>query len=157
MHHTTRLQPRGPGLAPEPVLAPPYLESSHRRILIAWQSHQRRLHGSPHIQGQHPKQLCSCLTGQVSHLELKNKPPTLQQTFVKPCELCPVPSRPRRSCGLWQEREMPASSTPLAPLCPFNTSDHSTPRSSSLLSNLRGIFPPPQWSKISAAMQYALP
>lgn len=33
-----------------PVLAPPYLESSHRQILIAWQSHQRRLHGSPHVQ-----------------------------------------------------------------------------------------------------------
>lgn len=141
----------------QPVLAPPYLESSRRQILIAWQSHPRRLHGSPHVQDQHPEQLCSCLTDQVSHLQLKNKPPTLQQTFVKPHKLWPVLSRPQWSRGLWQEREMPASSIPLAPLSPFNTSDHSTPRSILVLSNLRVIFPPPQRSKISAAMQYALP
>lgn len=81
------------------VLAPPYLESSRRQILITWQSHPRRPRGSSHFQDQHPKQLCSCLTGQVSHLELKNKPQILQQTFLKPHELCPAPSRPWRSCS----------------------------------------------------------
>lgn len=104
----------------QPLLAPPHLESSRRQILITWQSHPRRLHGSPHIQGQHPKQLFSCLTGQVSHLELKNKPTTLQQTSVKLRELCHVPSRPQQSHRLQQERETPASSC-LWPLFPPST------------------------------------
>lgn len=131
----------GQGQGPfQPVLAPPYLESSCRQILITWQSHPRRLRGSSHFQGQHPKQLCSCLTGQVSHLELKNKPQILQQTFLKPHELCPAPSRPWQSCRLWEEWEMTVSSMPLVPLSPFSTPDHSTPSCSSFLPYLGWFF-----------------
>lgn len=56
------------------------------------------------------------LASQVSHLELKNKPQILQQTFVKPHQFFLAPFKPLWNHGLWEE--WTASSMALEPLSP---------------------------------------
>lgn len=109
-----------------PALAPPRLESGHRQILITWQSHSRRLQRFP--LRPRPAPQTALLLPHRPNFTLgakKKKPPTSQQIFVKPRELCPLSPAPGRD-RMCQEWEMPAPSMPLAALSPFNTSDHST-------------------------------
>lgn len=137
-HHTTRLQPHGPGLAPE--LVPARADSSLPGKQP--QTNCNHLANSPEKAAwvsSRPRPASQTALALASQ-ELKNKPLTLQQTSVKPRELCCVPSRPWWSCGLWQERDMSASFPLLTPLSHFNTSDHSTPRSNLVLSNLWEFF-----------------
>lgn len=129
VENSTWLQPQEPGLAPQPIpssagSSPPGKQpwTNPGLCLITWQIHSRMLNRFPSRPRPAPQTALLCLTGQVSHLELKKKkqPPSFQQRFVKPHELCPLPPSPGRD-RIWQE--MPAPSMPWAALSPFNTSD----------------------------------
>lgn len=158
MENTTWLQPQEPGLAHSILcwLLPAWKAATD----ISWSPGKVTPEGCIgflYVQGQHPKQLCSCLTGQISHLERKKKSlqPRGRHLWI---HMSSAPSHPSPGTDrIWQEREMPAPSMPLAAFSPFNTSDHSIQEAPQFLQTWGGFFQFYfQRSRISAAMQCVL-